>query len=73
LAWLFRDSNANDLCDRLVDELRLQPIIDWFEGSEIWDAVFAHHGRPWKVKPSFPLANTIKPAEILAKRAGTHS
>ena len=55
LAWLFRGSNADDLRDRLVDELRLQPIIDWFEGtpdSEIWDAVFAHHGRPWKVKPS---------------------
>lgn len=55
LAWLLRESNADDLGNRLVDELRLQPIIDWFEGtpdSEIWDAVFAHHGRPWKVKPS---------------------
>ena len=55
LAWLLRGSNADDLGDRLVDELRLQPIIDWFDGmpdSEIWDAVFAHHGRPWKVKPS---------------------
>ena len=55
LAWLFKDSNAEDLSNHLVDELRLQPIIDWFEGTpatEIWDAVFAHHGRPWKVKPS---------------------
>ena len=55
LAWLLKDSNADDLGDRLVDELRLQPVSDWFDGmpdSEIWDAVFAHHGRPWKVKPS---------------------
>jgi CRISPR-associated endonuclease/helicase Cas3 len=55
LAWLLRDSNAEDLGDRLVSELRLQPVVDWFEAtpdSEIWDAVFAHHGRPWKIKPS---------------------
>lgn len=72
LAWLFRGSNADDLGDRLVNELRLQPIIDWFDGmpdSEIWDAVFAHHGRPWKVKPSRDYWRVIDGSDPIADLA----
>ena len=56
LAWLFKDNNAAEhLADQLIHVLGLNQIIDWFAGtpdSEIFDAVFAHHGRPWRVKPS---------------------
>jgi CRISPR-associated endonuclease/helicase Cas3 len=70
LRWLFRGSNAEDLGDRLVDELRLQSIIDWFmPDSEICDAVFAHHGRPWKDKPSRAYWRVIDGSDPIAELA----
>lgn len=55
LAWLFKPGEGEDLCDRICDVLGLDEVIDWFKeapGREIWDTVFAHHGRPWQSKPS---------------------
>ena len=55
LAWLFKPGEGEDLCDRICDVLGLDEVIDWFKetsGREVWDAIFAHHGRPWQSKPS---------------------
>jgi CRISPR-associated endonuclease/helicase Cas3 len=49
LAWVFsgrRDANA--VCDRLYARLGLERVEAWLpDESGLFDAVFAHHGRPW--------------------------
>jgi len=57
VAWIFKDALAADHCARLYAILGLDRVDEWFaSGSacELWDAVFAHHGRPWDVRPADP-------------------
>ncbi|MCO6416032.1 CRISPR-associated helicase Cas3' [Siccirubricoccus sp. KC 17139] len=61
LLWLVQAPDAEDLTVRLHDVLGLDRLAAWFgdEGScDLFDAVFAHHGRPWRVKelPILPSA-----------------
>lgn len=51
LRWLFDD----DLSERLSAELGLDRMESWFasqDALELWDTVFAHHGRPWSADPA---------------------
>jgi CRISPR-associated endonuclease/helicase Cas3 len=49
LHWLLNDDTAIHLQDRLWDALGLEQWRSWFSDDAwpLWDAVFAHHGRPW--------------------------
>lgn len=50
LAWVFSGRRgANEVCDRLCEILGLDRIEAWLPDppSGLFDAVFAHHGRPW--------------------------
>ena len=54
LAWLLLSENAAELGDRVHTVLGLDRIFSWFESDEayaLFDAVFAHHGRPWRREP----------------------
>jgi CRISPR-associated endonuclease/helicase Cas3 len=51
LAWVFN----SDLSGRLSTVLGLERMENWFaseDALELWDAVFAHHGRPWSADPA---------------------
>ncbi|TXN17277.1 CRISPR-associated helicase Cas3' [Methylobacterium sp. WL122] len=57
LAWIFAGSaEANPICTALVDALGLERIAAWLPPNDmgLFDAVFAHHGRPWALRrPGF--------------------
>ena len=72
LAWLFKPGQGQDLCDRMCEILGLDEVLDWFQegsGSEIWDAIFAHHGRPWQSKPSRPYWRVVDGSDPIADLA----
>jgi CRISPR-associated endonuclease/helicase Cas3 len=51
LVWLFN----SDLAERLSTVLGLKRTDSWFaseDALELWDAVYAHHGRPWSRDPA---------------------
>lgn len=51
LAWVFNDP----LSERLCTVLGIERMNGWFaseDAQEIWDTVFAHHGRPWSKDPA---------------------
>ncbi len=51
LAWVFNDP----LSERLCAVLGIERMDGWFaseDAQEIWDTVFAHHGRPWSKDPA---------------------
>jgi CRISPR-associated endonuclease/helicase Cas3 len=51
LAWLFN----SDFAGRLSTVLGLERTDSWFaseDALELWDAVYAHHGRPWSRDPA---------------------
>jgi CRISPR-associated endonuclease/helicase Cas3 len=49
LAWLFRGAGCEALRDMACDALRAPLWETWFTDASwpLFDAVFAHHGRPW--------------------------
>lgn len=50
LAWVFSGGRvADEVCDRLADVLGLHRVDAWLPEppAGLFDAVFAHHGRPW--------------------------
>ncbi|KMO19543.1 hypothetical protein SQ03_07725 [Methylobacterium platani JCM 14648] len=49
LAWVFSGGRgAEAVCDRMSETLGLDRVEAWLtDGSRLFDAVFAHHGRPW--------------------------
>ena len=50
LAWVFSGRRgADEVCDRLSEILGLDRVASWLPDppSGLFDAVFAHHGRPW--------------------------
>lgn len=53
LAWLFVDPAAHELRDRLCCLLGLERVAEWFgvDTYAMLEAVFAHHGRPWRRGP----------------------
>jgi CRISPR-associated endonuclease/helicase Cas3 len=72
LAWLFKPGEGEDLCERICDVLGLDEIIAWFRpapGCEVWDAIFAHHGRPWQSKPSRAYWRVIDGSDPIADLA----
>jgi CRISPR-associated endonuclease/helicase Cas3 len=51
LVWLFN----SDFAGRLSTVLGLERTDSWFaseDALELWDTVFAHHGRPWSRDPA---------------------
>src|ERR1700735_1188662 len=53
LSWVF--SSGFPLAERLETVLGLERMETWFASDgaqEIWDAIFAHHGRPWSKEPA---------------------
>ena len=51
VAWLFHADAGAPHADRIVDVLGMERSEAWFtfEGAlQAYDAVFAHHGRPWQ-------------------------
>jgi CRISPR-associated endonuclease/helicase Cas3 len=55
LAWVLTDVNAEVPRARLFDVLGLADMNDWITeetGFEIWAAIMAHHGRPWRARES---------------------
>jgi CRISPR-associated endonuclease/helicase Cas3 len=50
LAWLFRGTGSESLCAAACEALRAPLWETWFTEASwpLFDAVFAHHGRPWK-------------------------
>lgn len=49
VAWLLFGTGASALFAHLCDTLGLERIDDWFSDMpEMIEAVFAHHGRPWR-------------------------
>lgn len=51
LAWVFSDH----LGERLCAVLGIERMDDWFgveDAHDIWDTIFAHHGRPWSKDPA---------------------
>ncbi len=51
LAWVFN----SDLAGRLSAVLGIERTDTWFaseDALELWDTVFAHHGRPWSADPA---------------------
>jgi len=54
LAWVFSPRRGADaVCDRLFGQLGLDRVAAWLpdDASGLFDAVFAHHGRPWALGP----------------------
>jgi CRISPR-associated endonuclease/helicase Cas3 len=49
LAWLFRGTGSESLCAAACEALRAPLWETWFTDRSwpLFDAVFAHHGRPW--------------------------
>jgi CRISPR-associated endonuclease/helicase Cas3 len=70
VAWIFADRLAADHCDRLCAILGLERIEAWFApNSQLWDTVFAHHGRPWKVVPADPQWRVIGDSDPIGELA----
>jgi CRISPR-associated endonuclease/helicase Cas3 len=56
LSWVFTNETAQPIFEALVDCLGLERIDLWF-GADCWsmiEAVFAHHGRPWRRRAEAP-------------------
>jgi CRISPR-associated endonuclease/helicase Cas3 len=63
LAWLFKDPFAEKLAKKLEAVLGFERMESWFASEtalELWDTIFAHHGRPWSNDPA-PAAQYWKP------------
>lgn len=51
LAWVFHgeDRSKEPICEALAERIGLDRFSDWFADSfSMLEAVFAHHGRPWR-------------------------
>jgi CRISPR-associated endonuclease/helicase Cas3 len=60
LLWLTHTPDAEELRGRLYGVLGLDRMEAWFSGDaslDLFDAVYAHHGRPWRVHEVAALPN----------------
>jgi len=54
LAWIFKTTWGRPYAEKLNTVLGLERMEGWFaadDAFELWDTIFAHHGRPWSSDP----------------------
>jgi CRISPR-associated endonuclease/helicase Cas3 len=55
LAWVFKSASASNYAEALSVRLGLERTEAWFapdDSGDLWDTLFAHHGRPWSADPA---------------------
>lgn len=52
LAWVFKKSHLDVTLCGLLGLERMDPWFSPTDNQELWDTLFAHHGRPWSADPT---------------------